>query len=44
MRRFEFAPYETTIDNISVYRELGVGYPKKGFFDVKARVVGIVEK
>lgn len=44
MRRFEFAPFETTVDNISVYRELGVGYPKKGVFDVRARVEAIVEK
>lgn len=44
MRRFEFAPFETTLDNISVYRELGVGYPKRGVFDVRARVVGIIEK
>lgn len=44
MRRFEFTPYETTVDNISVYRELGVGYPKQGHFDVKAKVEAIVEK
>lgn len=44
MRRFEFAPFETTLENICVYRELGVGYPKRGAFDVRARVVGIIEK
>lgn len=44
MRRFEFAPFETTLDNICVYRELGVGYPKRGSFDVRARVVGVIEK
>lgn len=44
MRRLEFAPFETTLENICVYRELGVGYPKRGAFDVRARVVGIIEK
>lgn len=44
MRRFDFVLYETTIDNIAVYRELGIGYPKEGCFNVKAKVEAIVKK
>jgi len=42
-RRFDFV-LETTIENIAVYRELGIGYPKQGCFNVKAKVSAIVEK
>lgn len=44
VRRFDFVLYETTVDNIAVYRELGIGYPKEGCFSVKVKVSAIVEK
>jgi hypothetical protein len=44
VRRFEFEPYETTVDNICVFRDLGIGCPEKGLFDVKAKVKSIREK
>ncbi|KAJ6139929.1 hypothetical protein N7471_006415 [Penicillium samsonianum] len=43
-RRFEFALYETTIDNICVYRDMGIGCPEVGLFGVKATVEGLVEE
>ncbi|KAJ5656104.1 Cytochrome P450 [Penicillium longicatenatum] len=43
-RRFEFAPHETTADHLIVRRELGVGYSMDMKFDVKAKVVGIIEE
>ncbi|KAJ6019622.1 hypothetical protein N7522_001689 [Penicillium canescens] len=42
-RRIDFALYETTVDNIAVYRDLGIGCPKVGFLGVRAIVTGIVE-
>ncbi|KAJ5653763.1 Benzoate 4-monooxygenase cytochrome P450 [Penicillium lividum] len=44
VRRFEFVPHETTAENISVRRELGVGFPMDLNFDVMAKVVGIIEE
>ncbi|KAJ5098746.1 hypothetical protein N7532_005747 [Penicillium argentinense] len=44
VRRFEFEPYETTVDNIRVFRDLGIGCPEKGLFDVKAKVKAIRKK
>ncbi|KAJ5091969.1 hypothetical protein NUU61_006839 [Penicillium alfredii] len=44
VRRFDFALYETTVDNISVYRNLGVGYPKNGNFNVRATVEAILDE
>ncbi|KAJ5677809.1 Cytochrome P450 [Penicillium maclennaniae] len=44
IRRFDFVLHETTMDNIAVYRELGIAYPKKGCFSVKAKVAAIIEK
>jgi hypothetical protein len=43
-RRIDFELYETTVDNITVYRELGIGCPKVGLLGVKAIVSGIVEE
>ncbi|KAF3384403.1 Trichodiene oxygenase [Penicillium rolfsii] len=43
VRRFDFAPFETTVDDLAVYREQGVGLPKSGYFGVKAMVINIVE-
>jgi hypothetical protein len=43
VRRFDFAPFETTVDNLAVYREQGVGLPKSGYFGVKAIITGIME-
>jgi hypothetical protein len=44
IRRFDFVLHETTMNNITVYRELGIGYPKEGCFNVKAKVESIIEK
>jgi hypothetical protein len=44
VRRFDFAPYDTTVANVSVLRELGIGYPKEGRFGVRATVSAIVEE
>jgi hypothetical protein len=43
-RRIDFALYETTTDNICVYRDLGIGCPEVGLFGVKATVKGLVEE
>ncbi|KAJ5587589.1 uncharacterized protein N7459_003354 [Penicillium hispanicum] len=43
VRRFKFVPYETTVEDLMVYRERGVGLPKDGYFDVKAKVKAILE-
>ncbi|KAJ5160262.1 Benzoate 4-monooxygenase cytochrome P450 [Penicillium canariense] len=43
VRRFDFMPFETTVDDLAVYREQGVGLPKSGSFSVKAIVAGIAE-
>ncbi|KAJ5107325.1 Benzoate 4-monooxygenase cytochrome P450 [Penicillium angulare] len=44
LRRFDFEPHETTVENISVHREMGVGYPKDMNFGVKAKVVSVLEE
>ncbi|CEJ58848.1 Putative Benzoate 4-monooxygenase cytochrome P450 [Penicillium brasilianum] len=44
VRRFDFAPFETTAEDLAVYREQGVGLPKRGYFGVKAIVTSIVEE
>ena len=44
VRRFEFAPYETTAENISVRRSLGTGVPMDRTFDVRAKVVRVLEE
>ncbi|KOS41655.1 hypothetical protein ACN38_g7501 [Penicillium nordicum] len=43
-RRVNFALYETTTDNICVYRDMGIGCPEIGLFGVKATVEGLVEE
>jgi hypothetical protein len=43
VRRFDFEPCETTVEDLVVYREQGVGLPKSGYFSVKATVTRIVE-
>lgn len=43
-RRVNFALYETTTDNIRVYRDMGIGCPEVGLFGVKATVEGLVEE
>lgn len=43
VRRFDFVPFETTVEDLAVYREQGVGLPKSGYFEVKAIISGIVE-
>lgn len=42
-RRFDFAPFETPVEDLAVYREQGVGLPKSGYFGVKATITGIVQ-
>ncbi|KAJ6184876.1 hypothetical protein N7519_006177 [Penicillium mononematosum] len=43
-RRIDFALYETTTDNICVYRDMGTGCPEVGLFGVRATVEGLVEE
>ncbi|KAJ5782303.1 hypothetical protein N7457_004077 [Penicillium paradoxum] len=43
-RRIDFELYETTIDDVCVYRELGIGCPEVGMFSVRATVKGLVEE
>ncbi|CAG8020504.1 unnamed protein product [Penicillium nalgiovense] len=43
-RRINFALYETTTDNICVYRDMGIGCPEVGLFGVRATVEGLVEE
>ncbi|KAJ5121288.1 uncharacterized protein N7515_009249 [Penicillium bovifimosum] len=43
-RRIDFELYETTTDNICVYRDLGIGCPKEGLFGVRVTVKGLVEE
>ncbi|CAI7585619.1 unnamed protein product [Penicillium viridicatum] len=43
-RRVNFALYETTTDDICVYRDMGIGCPEVGLFGVKATVEGLVEE
>ncbi|KAJ5697372.1 hypothetical protein N7488_011056 [Penicillium malachiteum] len=44
VRRFEFRPHETTPENLAVRRSMGVGVPMDCKFDIKAKVVSIVEE
>lgn len=44
VRRINFSLYETTIENISVYRDKAIGCPKVGLFDVRATVSSIIEE
>ncbi|KAJ5713013.1 Benzoate 4-monooxygenase cytochrome P450 [Penicillium malachiteum] len=44
VRRFEFTPHETTPEDLAVRRSMGVGVSMDCKFDVKAKVVGIVEE
>lgn len=43
-RRIDFALYETTPENIRVYRDLGIGCPKVGLFGVRATVESIIKE
>ena len=43
VRRFDMELYETTVDNIRIDRELGIGHPKEGEFSVRARVTNVVK-
>lgn len=42
-RRIEFSLYETTVDNISVYRDMAIGCPRVGMFGVRAAVESVIE-
>lgn len=44
VRRIDFALYETTVENISVYRDKAIGCPKVGLFGVRATVTSIIEE
>lgn len=44
IRRFDMELDETTMDNIRVDRELGIGYPKEGEFSVRAKVTNVVKE
>jgi hypothetical protein len=41
VRRFDMELYETTMDNIRIDRELGIGQPKKGEFSVRVKVTNV---
>ena len=43
VRRFDMELYGTTMDNIRIYRELGIGQPKEGDFAVRARITNIIK-
>ncbi|CAG8196161.1 unnamed protein product [Penicillium salamii] len=43
-RRIDFTLYETTVENITVYRDKAIGCPEVGLFNVRATVSGIVEE
>ena len=36
--------YETTMDDIRIYRDLGIPQLKKGEFSVRAKVTNIIEE
>ncbi|KAJ5342350.1 hypothetical protein N7541_011474 [Penicillium brevicompactum] len=44
VRRIDFALYETTVENISVYRDKAIGCPKVGLFGVRATVTSIIKE
>ena len=44
VRRFDMELYETTVDNIRIYRELGIAQPKEGEFSVRAKVVNVLKE
>ena len=44
VRRFDMELYETTMDNIRIGRELGIGHPKQGEFSVRAKVTNVVKE
>ncbi|CAG8158787.1 unnamed protein product [Penicillium olsonii] len=43
-RRVDFTLHETTVENITVYRDKAIGCPKVGLFNVRATVSGIIEE
>lgn len=43
VRRFDMELYGTTMDNIRIYRELGIGQPKEGDFSVRAKITNIIK-
>ncbi|MCJ1345383.1 hypothetical protein MMC31_003590 [Peltigera leucophlebia] len=44
LRRFDLELFETTIENIRVAREFGIGFPKKGNFSVRAKFTKVVKE
>ena len=44
VRRFDMELYETTMDNIRIDRELGIGHPKGGEFSVRAKVTNVIKE
>ncbi|KAL8784190.1 MAG: hypothetical protein Q9195_009137 [Heterodermia aff. obscurata] len=44
VRRFDMELYETTMNNIRIYRELGIGQPKEGDFSVRVKVTNIIKE
>jgi len=43
VRRFDMELYETTIDSVSIGRDLGIGQPDKGEFAVRVKVTRVLE-
>ncbi|KAL8827605.1 MAG: hypothetical protein Q9191_003085 [Dirinaria sp. TL-2023a] len=44
VRRFDMELYETTEENIRIYRELGIGQPKDGEFSVRVKVTNVIKE
>lgn len=44
VRRFDMELYETTMENIRIYRELGIGQPKEGDFSVRAKITNVIKE
>lgn len=42
IRRFDVELYETRPENIRIYREMGIGQPKKGDFSVRAKITKVI--
>ena len=44
VHRFDMEIWETTMDDIRIGRELGIGVPKEGEFSVRAKITNVVKE
>lgn len=42
-RNFDMELYETSFENIRVFRDQGLPYPEKGHWNIKAKVTRVIE-